>query len=256
MMKKLRNITYKRDRIYPFVGLGGLICFWHILCVSGIAPDFALPTPVAVLTALVKSFPLLMFHARVTLLTALAGLTAAVALAFAVAVAMDWFVALRKMLYPLLIVTQTVPVVAVAPLLVLWFGYGMTPKIILIVIVCFFPLSVGLLDAFQDVDKDVVNLLRAMGADRKRTFIHAKLPLALPAFFAGLKIAVSYAVVGAVIAEWLGGDSGLGVYMTRVRRSFAYDQLFAVILLISAVSIGLVWLVKQLEKVAMPWKNF
>ena len=152
-----------------------------------------------------------------------------------------------------MVLTQTIPTVAIAPLLVLWFGYEMTPKVILIVITTFFPIAVGLLNGFRSADKDSIHLLRAMGAGRWQIFRYIKLPGAMSQFFAGLRISASYAVVGAVISEWLGGFSGLGVYMTRVKQAFAFDKMFAVIFLISIISLLLMKGVDYLQKICMPW---
>lgn len=144
---------------------------------------------------------------------------------------------------------------AIAPLLVLWLGYDMTPKVVLVIIVCFFPVAVGLLDGLRAADTDQISLLRAMGANRAQIFWHIKLPGALPNFFSGLKISVSFSIVGAVIAEWLGGSSGLGVYMTRARKSFAYSDMFAVIFLVVAISLLLMGLTNLLEKKMTPWRQ-
>ena len=119
----------------------------------------------------------------------------------------------------------------------------------------FFPIAIGLLEGFQSADKDTINLLKAMGANRLQIFLHVKFPSSLGRFFASLRISVSYCVVGAVISEWLGGYNGLGVYMTRVRKSYAFDKMFAVIFLISAISLLLMWLVSILQKKCMPWEE-
>jgi len=174
-------------------------------------------------------------------------------LGFIIAVIMDACQVIYKAFYPIIILTQTVPTVAIAPLLVLWFGYEMLPKVILVVLTTFFPIAVGLINGFKSVDSDEVKLLQAMGATKTQIFIHIKLPGALGQFFAGLKISASYAVVGAVISEWLGGFEGLGVYMTRVKKAFAFDKMFAVIFLISIVSLLLMKLVEILQKKSMPW---
>jgi ABC-type nitrate/sulfonate/bicarbonate transport system permease component len=168
---------------------------------------------------------------------------------------MDAFEPVRKAVYPLLIVSQTIPTVAIAPLLILWFSYGLTPKIILVVLTSYFPLTIGLLDGFAAIDDDQINMMRSMKADKWQIFIHLKLPGALPSFFSGLKIAVSYSLVGAVVSEWLGGTVGLGVYMTRVKKSYSYDKMFAVIILVSAVSLLLMAVVNIIARKAMPWKN-
>ena len=194
-----------------------------------------------------------MEHSFVTLAEAFLGLAFGIALGFVMAVLMDQFKGLYQAFYPLIVLTQTVPTVAIAPLLVLWFGYEMTPKVILIVITTFFPIAIGLLNGFRSVDSDSVHLLRAMGAGRWQIFRYLKLPGAIHQFFAGLRISASYAVVGAVISEWLGGFNGLGVYMTRVKQAFAFDKMFAVIFLISIISLLLMKGVDALQKLCMPW---
>ena len=152
-------------------------------------------------------------------------------------------------------ISQTVPTVAIAPLLVLWLGYGIVPKVVLIVLTTFFPVAVSLVSGFRSVDADVVDLMRTMRASRRQLFWYAKLPAALDQLFSGLRISATYAIVSAVIAEWLGGMSGLGVYMTRVRKSFAYDRMFAAILVVSALSLALIAFVSLIERVSMPWKR-
>ncbi len=214
-----------------------------------------LPSPVAVVKAFVEEFPELLIHLRVTLVEAVAGLFLGVMLGFIVAVIMDSCEVLYKSIYPVIVLTQTVPTVAIAPLLVLWFGYEMLPKVILVVLTTFFPIAVGLINGFKSVDEDELKLLKAMGANKIQIFTHIKFSAALGQFFAGLKISASYAVVGAVISEWLGGFEGLGVYMTRVKKAFAFDKMFAVIFLISIVSLLLMKLVELLQKKAMPWSN-
>ena len=214
-----------------------------------------LPSPIKVLRALMEEFPLLVEHALITLAEAFFGLGLGILLGFVMAVLMDQFDPLYKAFYPLIILTQTIPTVAIAPLLVLWFGYEMAPKVILIVLTTFFPIAVGLLNGFKSADVDSIHLLRAMGAGRWQIFRHIKFPGAMSQFFAGLRISASYAVVGAVISEWLGGFSGLGVYMTRVKKAFSFDKMFAVIFLISIISLLLMKGVDILQKKCMPWEK-
>ena len=233
-----------------------LLLLWQTVCAVGVIPSYMLPSPLEVLRAFISEFPQLFENSLITLEEAFVGLFLGVSVGFAAAVLMDTFGVLYKAFYPLLVITQTVPSVAIAPLLVLWFGYEMTPKIVLIVISTFFPVTVGLLDGFRSVDKDAVNLLRSMGADRLQIFRYIKFPSALPQLFSGLRIAAAYSVVGAVISEWLGGFGGLGVYMTRVKKAFAFDKMFAVIFLISGISLALMALVGLMEKKCMPYRNF
>ncbi|MCD8010076.1 MAG: ABC transporter permease [Lachnospiraceae bacterium] len=214
-----------------------------------------LPSPQSVVQAFINDFSTLMTHAAVTLQEAIYGLFIGIALSFVTATLMDRHPALYRALYPILIITQTIPTIAIAPLLVLWMGYGMAPKITLVVIYTFFPITVGLLDGYDSADPDALRLLRSMGATRWQIFFHIKLPSSLGYFFTGLRVSVSYAMLGAVISEWLGGFEGLGVYMTRVKKAYSFDKMFAVILLIIIVSLLLMWLVSLLRRLAMPWEQ-
>lgn len=218
-------------------------------------PSFMLPSPRAVAEAFIRDFPVLMKHASVTLTESFLGLLLGVLLAFLLASLMDRFPLLYHALYPLLVITQTIPTIAVAPLLVLWMGFGMAPKITLVVITTFFPIAISLLDGYRSVDPDAVHLLRSMGAGRVKIFRYIKFPSALGSFFAGLKVSASYAVVGAVVAEWLGGFEGLGVYMTRVQKAYAFDKMFSVIIFITLISLLLMWGVSGIKLLVMPWER-
>ncbi len=252
MTEKYRNITSK---LSPALALALLVGVWAAVCGFGAIPASMLPSPGAVGAALVKEFPVLMRHAKTTLAEAFAGLGLGVALAFLFASLMDRFRILYQAAYPLLVITQTIPTIAVAPLLVLWMGYGMQPKIALVVLTTFFPITVALLDGYKSVDPDEISLLRSMGAGNLQVFRYIKFPASLTHFFSGLKISASYAIVGAVIAEWLGGFDGLGVYMTKVKKAYAFDKMFAVILLIVVISLLLMLLVTLLRKILMPWER-
>lgn len=214
-----------------------------------------LPSPESVVKALYTQFDIICRHAAITLQEAAYGLLIGMTLAFVMATIMDSCQLLYKAIYPIMVITQTIPTVAIAPLLVLWMGFGMEPKITLVVLTTFFPITVGLLDGYRSVDIDQVNLLRSMGAGTLKIFKHVKFPAALPYFFSGLKISVSYAVVGAVISEWLGGFEGLGVYMTRVKKAYAFDRMFAVIIVIVVISLLLIKLVNVIRSLVMPWEH-
>ena len=244
-----------KRNIPSITAVAALLLLWQLVCSCGLIPPYMLPSPMKVLQAFVDELPLLWENSLITLQEAFIGLLLGVSVGFMVAVLMDAFDILYKAFYPLLIITQTIPSVAIAPLLVLWFGYEMTPKIVLIVISTFFPVTVGLLDGFRSADRDAIGLLRSMGADRLQIFCHIKFPTALPQLFSGLRIAAAYSVVGAVISEWLGGFGGLGVYMTRVKKAVAFDRMFAVIFLISAISLALMALVEFAEKKCMPYRQ-
>lgn len=251
MKRKSQNIT---NKLWSISAVLVIALIWQMVSMLGIVEAFLLPAPMDVLRALITEFPTLMEHTVVTLTEAFWGLVFGILLGFVTAVLMDHFEILYRAFYPILVISQTIPTVAIAPLLVLWFGYEMAPKIILIVITTFFPIAVGLLNGFRSVDKDSVNLLRAMSGTQWQIFRYIKFPAALGQFFSGLRISASYAVVGAVISEWLGGFSGLGVYMTRVKKAFSFDKMFAVILLISLISLLLMKAVDLIQKKCMPWE--
>lgn len=252
MKEKFQNII---DKIAPFIIIIIILILWQIMSVIGIIPKFMLPSPLAVVKAFIKDFPLLMLHTKVTLIEAFLGLGIGIILGFVMAVIMDKYDFAYKSIYPVLVITQTVPTVAIAPLLVLWLGYGILPKITLIVITSFFPITVGLLDGFKATDKDALNLMKTMGATPFQNFVLLKIPSSMGYFFASLRISVSYSIIGAVVAEWLGGFEGLGVYMTRVRKSYSFDKMFAVIFFISIISLLLMYLVKKIQILSMPWEN-
>jgi ABC-type nitrate/sulfonate/bicarbonate transport system permease component len=251
-MKKYQNITRKLQPVWLVLAL---LVIWQVVSGAGLVPKFMLPSPLDVVRAFVNNLDDLAQHAAITLTEALIGLGLSIVLAFVLAMLMDRFAALHRAIFPLLVISQTIPTVAIAPLLVLWLGYGIVPKIALIVMVCFFPIAVGILDGFASCDPDSISLLRTMGARPAQIFRHVKLPAALTGFFSGLKIAVAYSIVGAVISEWLGGNQGLGVYMIRVKKSYSFDKMFAVILLIIIISLLLVRITVWLEYLLTPWRH-
>lgn len=252
MTRKYQSIT---NKLPAPIALLIIILLW--LCVSelGIVPAYMLPSPIDVTKAFVSDISLILYHSIFTLTEAIAGLLIGILLAFISATLMDRFIVLDRACYPLMVITQTIPTIAVAPILVLWMGFGMAPKITLVVITTFFPIAVGLLDGYRSVDRDSVNLMRSMGAGRIKIFRHLKFPAALPQFFSGVKISASYAVVGALVSEWLGGFNGLGVYMTRVKKAYAFDKMFAVIIFIIIISLLLMLVVSAIRRGVMPWEK-
>lgn len=249
------TVSRARRILTPLAVVAALLVVWELVVDLGIVPNFLLPTPVQVVLALVEDAGLLVSHSLTTLAEAAAGLALGVALGFAFAVLMDRFETFYLAFEPLMTISQTIPTVAIAPLLVLWLGYGALPKVVLVIISTFFPITVSLVSGFRSVDPDTIDLMRTMNASRLQIFWYVKLPAAAEQFFSGLKISATYAIVGAVIAEWLGGNAGLGVYMTRVRKSFSYDRMFASIIIIAALSLALMKLVELAQRAAMPWKR-
>lgn len=252
-MRKSRSISTKLPAL---LALALTAALWLAVSEGELVPAFLLPSPVQVGRVLVEDAPVLLENAGVTLLEAALGLGAGIAAALVLSTAMHRFRVLYRALYPILVITQTIPTIALAPLLVLWMGFGMAPKVTLVALTTFFPIAISLLEGYASTDRAAADLLRSMGAGRWQIFRHLEFPSALSHFFSGLRVSASYAVVGAVISEWLGGFQGLGVYMTRVKKAYAFDKMFAVILVIVAVSLLLMALVSILRRWACPWEVF
>ena len=242
-------------QLIGFAGFSSLLVLWQLAGFLNILPKFVLPTPLEIGTAFVRDRALLLHHSLSTLQVALIGLVIGVLLAAGFAILMDSFQWVNDLVYPFMVVIQTIPTIALAPILVLWFGYGMLPKLVLIIITVVFPIVVSFLDGFRHCDQDILRLFQIMQANRFQTLVHYKIPAALPYFFAGLRVSVSYAFISTVVSEWLGGFDGLGVYMIQSKKLFQYDTMFAIIVLISAISLLGMFLVDQLEKNILKWKK-
>lgn len=251
-MKKLQNIV---NRSIFCISFFLFLLIWQISGNLGLLPKFILPTPIEIVKAFINDFSLIMYHSRITFIEAFVGLFFGVIIASALAIIMDLSKTFHKIVYPYAIITQTIPTVAIAPILVLWLGYGMEPKIVLVVITTVFPILISILNGFKNCDEDAIQFLKIMNASTLQILIHVKIPESLGYFFSGLKVSVSYALIGAVVSEWLGGFEGLGVYMTRVRKAFAYDSMFAVIVFISLLSLLLMKIVDVIQKYSIPWEN-
>ena len=228
---------------------------WEVVSISGIVPSYMLPSPVAVLTALFGDLPTILFHAKFTLLESFYGLLIGIALAFVFATMMDRFRVMDQAFYPIMIITQTIPTIAIAPILVLWMGFGMAPKILTVVLMCFFPVAVSFADGLQRVDEEYVHLVRSYGADRWKAYCLVKIPAALPELFSGLKVAATYSISGAVVGEWLGSQKGLGYYLLRVKNSYMLDKVFACVVVIILLSLAMNGLIRVIAMVSMPYER-
>ncbi len=232
-----------------------LITLWELICRKFRLPEFILPAPSRIVQALMESYPLLMQHTRATLYAVLAGLLLAVITALALSAAMDRWSPLKKALYPLLVVSQAIPIFALAPVVLIWLGVDLKPKIAVVALVCFFPLAVNMVEGLEQVNPGALELMKVMQAGSWFTFKQVRLPSVLPHFFAGLKISATYSVMGAVIGEWLGGSAGLGVYMTRMMHSYKASHLFAAVIIAVLLSLALFKISELLAWVVMPWSR-
>jgi ABC-type nitrate/sulfonate/bicarbonate transport system permease component len=242
------------SKVVPaLVGFGAFIALWQWYAGQPSIDPQLLPTPVAVWRALSAESDLLWHHTLVTLEETLVGFAAALAAGVFLATVIDFSPWLRRALYPLLVTSQTIPIITLAPLLVLWFGFGLFSKVIVIALICFFPIVVALADGLRSTDPELVKLYRAFGAGRLRLYWSVRLPGALPALFSGIRIAVTYSVIGAIFGEYVGATAGLGYFIELKQRSFATAAEIGAIAVTAALSIMLFLLVALIERLALPW---
>lgn len=251
-MRKYQNIS---DKLIPIIFILAILVVWELVVNLGVVARYILPAPTDIVSALIANASDIMMHTGVTFFEGMTGLLVAVLLSLFMAIVMDQFPIVKKAIYPVLVISQTVPIIVIAPLLAMWFGFGIAPKIFVVVLVCFFPITVNLIEGLQSVDGELINLVRSMGATKSQIFAKIKFPSALPYFFSGLKIAATYSIMGAVIGEWLGGKAGLGVFMLRARHAFALDLVFASILVIVVLSIMLFYGIAGIQRALMPWEK-
>lgn len=230
-----------------------LVAVWQIyVTVSGIRPQ-VLPAPSRVLGQGWAHRDDIAVHAWATLQVTLVGFAVSLIVAWALAVLVDFSPWLRRAFVPLFVVSQTLPIIAIAPLMIIWFGFGLLPKVLVIALATFFPMAIGLIEGFASADREAGALLRSMGASRWQEFRFVRLPSALPRFFTALRIGVTYAVVGAVFAEYVGASSGLGIYMSVQKNSFRTDLVLAAVLVTAAISVALYAATFAIERVVAPW---
>ena len=234
---------------------GGLAGLWEAAVRGGVVPAYILPAPTQAVSAAVERFPDILPHLMITLRAVGFGFLLSFAAAVGAAAIMHHVRAVRNIMYPVLVLSQTIPLIVLAPLFILWFGFGILPKVLIVILVCFFPLTINTLEGLDGVDDDLIDLLRTMGAGTVQIFFFTKLPAALGHLFSGLKIAATYSVIGAVIGEWLGGTEGLGVYMVRAQKAFAIERVFAAVIYITLISLLLLGIVKLIQRTVMPWKR-
>ncbi len=232
-----------------------LLLGWQLAALTLQLPRWLLPSPTDIGTALFTSSDLLARHGWVTLQEVLVGFALSFLVGTTLAVAISYSRTLERALYPFVIASQTIPVIAIAPILLIWFGYGLLPKVIVVALICFFPIVVNMVDGLRSVDPDLVNLLRSLGSSRWQIFRKAQLPASLPYLLSGTKVAIAVSVIGAVIGEWVGASAGLGYFMVRSASQFQTARVFAAIVVLSAMGIGLFALVALSERYLIPWNS-
>ena len=231
----------------------GLIGLWQLYAGVGGVDDLILPAPSEIATALWTDRELLWDNFVVTAGEVALGIAAALALGFACAVAMHFSRSVRRATYPLLVASQAIPVVIVAPLLVVWLGFGIGPKVAIIAVICFFPITVTTLDALGRVDRDTMKLLRTLDATRWGAFRFAEAPAALPAALSGAKIAVAVAVIGAVFAEYAGSSEGLGHLILQAIPQLETARAWAAVVVLAAFAVALFYALDWAQRLLVPW---
>jgi ABC-type nitrate/sulfonate/bicarbonate transport system permease component len=226
---------------------------WYVTA-AGIRPQ-VLPTPLRVVQQGWAFRAVIWANTVPTLQVTLVGFAVSLAVGWLLAVAVDFSPWLRRALTPLLVASQTLPIIAIAPLLIIWFGFGLLPKIVVIALVTFFPVAVGLIEGFAATERPATNLLRSMGASRWQQFRYVRLPGALPRFFTSLRIGITYAVTGAIFAEYVGATVGLGLFMNLQKNSFRTDLVLAAVVVTALLSVTLFALTYLVERLVIPWNT-
>ena len=243
---------YHRNLI-PALFLLSLLAVWEGAVRILKIPLYVLPSPVQVIQTLLSELDTLSGHAGVTVAEAVCGMVISLILALILGILMDCFPVIRQGLYPLLVVTQTVPMIVMAPILIIYLGFGMTPKILTVVLMCFFPIAVSFSDGLALVEEDYVHLVRSYGAGRWMAYRLVKIPAAIPSLLSGLKVAATYSVSGAVVGEWIGSQSGLGYYLLRVKNGYMLDKVFACVLVIIILSLCMNGIIRLWQRAALPY---
>ena len=241
-------------RAWPAIALlAATVVAWELVCRALAVDPLVLPAPSRILGALWDARSAAAGHTLTTLGETVLGFSVSVVFAIGVAVAMDQVDWVRRAVYPLLVTSQTIPIVAIAPLFLLWFGIGLLPKVLVVILVTFFPVTVALLDGLAGAGREATELLASFGASRRQQLTKLRLPGALPSLFTGLRIAVTYAVVGAIFGEAVGAVDGLGIWIVVSKNLFRTDLVFAAILLTALLTLALWAIVGLVERLTIPW---
>lgn len=243
----------RKTDLIPAAVLAGAAILWELAVRIFQIPGYVLPSPIQVARVLIQERAVLAGHGLVTVGEALAGMGISLALAVALGIAMDCFPLMRRGIYPILVVTQTVPMIVMAPILIIYMGFGIGPKILTVVLMCFFPVAVSFCDGLAQVDEEYVNLARSYGAGRWKAYRLVKIPASIPALLSGLKVAATYSISGAVVGEWIGAQKGLGYYLIRVKNGYLLDKVFACVAVIIFLSLCMNGLMRLYQRMALPY---
>lgn len=239
--------------VAPVAVTAGIVAVWELAVVIFQIPGYVLPSPIQVAAALIQERGTLASHGLVTVAEALTGIAISLVFAVILGVVMDCFPLARRGIYPILVATQTVPMIVMAPILIIYMGFGVGPKILTAVLMCFFPVAVSFCDGLAQVDEEYVNLVRSYGAGRWKAYRLVKIPASVPALISGLKVAATYSISGAVVGEWIGAQKGLGYYLLRVKNGYMLDKVFACVAVIVFLSLCMNGVIRLYQRMALPY---
>ena len=244
-----------RDSIKPLLIFIGLLIIWQTTVVLFDIPSYILPGPDKVVISLYNNADLLWINTQITLSEMLLGLVFGVIAGITLAALLVYFVALRPWLLPILLITQAIPTFAMAPIIMLWFGYGLASKVVMTMLMIFFPVATCCFDGLRHTQKELLDMAETMGGNRYTVLRHIRWPAALPALASGLRVAVVVAPVGAIVGEWVGSSAGLGYMMLQANARLWVDQMFAALSVLAFCSITLYFATDQLMKKLIPWQQ-
>lgn len=245
----------KLYRLAPVIVILILLAVWELVVqLSGI-PLYVLPAPSDMLTTFVTEFPELLRHAGITVMEALGGMAISFVVGIVMGVLIDALPTFKRCVYPILVVTQTVPTIVLAPIFIIYLGFGYAPKILTVVLMCFFPIVVSFSDGLGQMDEGYLNLVKTYGGSRWQLYRIVKIPSAMISLLSGLKVAATYSISGAVVGEWIASQSGLGYYLIRAKNGYMLDRVFACVLMIILLSLLMNGLVKLFGWAVLPMER-
>jgi ABC-type nitrate/sulfonate/bicarbonate transport system permease component len=250
-----RRFSKAKDIAAPLVLMLAILSAWEILVRLLEVPRFVLPAPSEIVAELFAARAIIFGQLRVTLFEILTGYFLAVVVGFLLSVLIVYSNSFRRGVLPLIVASQTIPVIAIAPVLVIWFGYNYVPRILITALVAFFPLTVSIVTGLQSLDRDFINFFRSLNASPVQLFLKLRFPAALPNIFAGLKVATTLAVVGATISEWVGASAGLGYLMAQDTQQLNTARVFAALVVLGLCGMSFFGIVGLVERLAMPWAH-
>lgn len=251
--RRLRDKLLQAEVLYPAAAIALFLMFWHLAVVFFQLPPTFLPSPIAAFGKVFRSYDTFITHAVVTISEIMGGFFLSVTIGIFTAFLMSWSRIMDRAISPVLVFLQTIPYITVAPLLIIWFGFGLAPKIIVSFLMSYFPIVVSTVTGMKAVETDMIDLVRSMSGSKWQIFCKSRFPNSLPYFFGGAKVAVAFATSGAIVGEYVGSDRGLGYLIVIANSDTNSELLFGTVIVVSAIGVSFFWVIHWLEKLFIPW---